>query len=347
MRGLFLLIFLVSASAADVAPYPLWDGRESIAEYAKTVNLPPTKSVDLGSGVKMEFVLIPAGQLSVGASEPVKPVYTIFGSQMLMLYGAFAVLILVMYQLVGSSHGIKFTFSLRWLLLFTAASGTIIGGAFRLHYATIDAARYEAEKLRYEQLADESHAHQLSVSRPFYLAKYPVTQTQYETLIGQRPSHFKGPQLPVELVSWSDAQLSCEMLNIRSKQAGFKFRLPTETQWEYACRAGASTIFFCSDNPNDLTTAAWFHTNSGSTTHPVGTKEPNNFGLYDMLGNVAQWCDLHLRGGSLGHDTCSSRGGSWQSEAADCRISTRERNSLYFRSDRIGFRVALVILGND
>ena len=129
--------------------------------------------------------------------------------------------------------------------------------------------------------------HEVTITKPFYMGKYVVTQEQYEAIMGNNPSHFKGAQNPVEMVSWDDAQAFCQKL---SKKSGKTVRLPTEAEWEYACRAGTSTKYYSGDSEEDLKRVAWYEANSNDTTHPVGQKEPNKFGLYDMHGNVWQWC---------------------------------------------------------
>ncbi len=118
----------------------------------------------------------------------------------------------------------------------------------------------------------------------FYIGKYQITQSQWEAAMGKNPSHFKGdPALPVENISWNDAKRFCEKL---SRMTGMGYRLPSEAEWEYACRAGTT-----GDYAGDLDAMAWYSKNSGSETHPVGQKQSNAFGLYDMHGNVREWCE--------------------------------------------------------
>lgn len=132
------------------------------------------------------------------------------------------------------------------------------------------------------------------ISNGFWMGAYPVTQAQYQFVTGNNPSHFAGnPNRPVECVSWHDAINYCEKLTEALQSiilAGYRFSLPTETQWEYCCRAGASTAYCCGNSSDCLDQVAWYALNSGGETHPVGTKSPNAWRLYDMQGNVCEWC---------------------------------------------------------
>jgi len=214
---------------------------------------------------------------------------------------------------------------------------------------------------------DEKPAHKVELSA-FYMDTHEVTQKAYESLVQANPSKSKGPDKPVEQVDWLHAALYC---NVRSLKEGLKpcydpktlacdftasgYRLPTEAEWEYACRAGTQTRFSFGDDPAKLKTVAWLKSNASQTTHPVGQKPPNPRGLYDMHGNVAEWCndaysekyyqlseakDPH--GPSPG-PKCVLRGGSWRTSEDGCRSSARNSETprfadACFGSDSYGFR---------
>ena len=129
----------------------------------------------------------------------------------------------------------------------------------------------------HECYAEEKPIHRVSITRPFEMGKYQVTQAEYEAVMATNPSYSQGPTLPVDGVSWEDAQKFCEAVN--RKGDGYHYRLPTEAEWEYAARGGDSSCRYGS-----LDVVAWFRDNSGGTTHPVGEKKPNRFGLHDTFG---------------------------------------------------------------
>jgi formylglycine-generating enzyme required for sulfatase activity len=146
----------------------------------------------------------------------------------------------------------------------------------------------------------EKPQHRVRITKPFYLGKYPVTQGQYERMTGKNPSYFSKSgggrdkigeedtsQFPVECVSWGDAVEFCKRLSAKEKK---EYRLPTEAQWEYACRAGSKTRYYFGDDESQLGEYAWFRDNSGGKTHPVGQKKPNAWGLCDVHGHVWEWC---------------------------------------------------------
>ena len=185
------------------------------------------------------------------------------------------------------------------------------------------------------------------------MACTPVTQSQWKAVMGNNPSHFQGDDLPVECVLWSDAVAFCGKLG---EKEGRKYRLPTEAEWEYACRAGTKTEYYTGDGEAALNEAGWYKNNSEGKTHPVGQKKPNPWGLYDLHCNVGQWCsDYHgdypagnvadPRGPAVGDKDASHvlRGGSWGAFPARCRAALRDWHAPDYRTSGIGFRVCLEI----
>ena len=221
---------------------------------------------------------------------------------------------------------------------------------------------------------DEAPPHEVSIDS-LLMDRFEVTQEQYGKLVRGNPSHFKGPRRPLEQISWADAALYC---NLRSRAEGLQpcyneenakcdfrgngYRLPTEAEWEYACRAGSDTDYPFGADPQQLRQCAWYNENAGKTTHPVGQKQPNAWGLYDMLGNVAEWCNdvyqedyyrvcatgtagatLRNPRGPAEGDKYVLRGGAWNCGAKACRSAHRVGENPGFQDtcfarDAIGFR---------
>jgi formylglycine-generating enzyme required for sulfatase activity len=137
---------------------------------------------------------------------------------------------------------------------------------------------------------DNEPRHRVRITRPFYFGKYLVTQQQWETVMGKNPSYFQGATKPVENFEWEDCRQFLEKLNAKLGRKYGRFVLPTEAQWEYACRAGTTTRFYFGDDVKKVGEYAWYLENSHGTTHPIGEKKPNPWGLYDMGGNVTELC---------------------------------------------------------
>jgi len=172
----------------------------------------------------------------------------------------------------------------------------------------------------------------------FYIGKYPVTQPQYQKIMGKNPSNWKGENLPVEQVSWHDAQ---EFLELLSDASGKKYRLPTEKEWEFAARGGKNGSGFEYSGSNTINIAAWWKENSGGRTQPVGTKKANELGLHDMCGNVLEWCQDESVGSHSGTKYRSVRGGSYGSASDDCKATSGARFEPTYRSSGVGFRVVM------
>ena len=199
--------------------------------------------------------------------------------------------------------------------------------------------------------SDEKPTHSVTLSS-YYICKYEVTQALWRAVMGSNPSNFKGDNLPVEWVSWNDCQTFINRLN---SYTGRNFRLPTEAEWEFAARGGNYSRHYKYSGSNYIGDVAWYGGNSGSSTHPVGTKQPNELGLYDMSGNVWEWCSdwyssyssssqTNPKGPQSGSDRVL-RGGGWSYNARYCRVSGRNSVSPSYSyndgDDGYGFRLVL------
>jgi len=208
---------------------------------------------------------------------------------------------------------------------------------------------------------NEGPQRQISLSS-FYIGRFPVTQAEYEKVMGSNPSHYKGPNLPVEQVNWFEAIEYCNRKSINERLTPVYtisgttvtwnsepngYRLPTEAEWEFACRAGTQTPFYSGTSVDD---AGWHRGNSEEQTHPVGEKMPNSWGLYDMHGNVLEWCWDWLGDYTAGAQKDPQgiedgthrvyRGGGWTFQPNLTRSAYRFGNNPNMRSFFVGFRVA-------
>jgi formylglycine-generating enzyme required for sulfatase activity len=210
-----------------------------------------------------------------------------------------------------------------------------------------------------DRVSNEGPQTRVTLTRGFYLGRYPVTQGEYLSVIGSNPSSFTGDtNRPVEMVNWSNATNYCAQLTARERTAGrlpagWAYRLPTEAEYEYASRAGSTNRFSYGDDPGytRLGNYAWYSANSSAMTHAVGGKLPNRWGLYDIAGNVWQWCsdwygtypggNVTDPSGSVSGSSRVIRGGSWDYYAYYCRSAQRYNYYPTLRSRYIGFRVVL------
>lgn len=203
-----------------------------------------------------------------------------------------------------------------------------------------------------EENRDDETPHYVTLTQPFYIGLYEVTQKEWESVMNQNLSTIFGDKYPVEQVSWNDCREFVKALNTRYRSKldsqfgpGWEFALPTEAQWEYACRAGTTGPY-----AGDLDTMAWYGDNTLSS-RPIGQKAPNAWGLYDMHGNVCEWCqdwrDTYPSDGvsdPTGPDSGSSRvirGGSWNSHAWGCRSARRRHSHPAYRYDSVGLRLVI------
>ncbi len=277
MKHLRIAVLTSLLGASPGADFPLWDGKESIAEYAKRANLQPTLTLDLG-GERWEGVLIPAGVF-----------------------------------VMGSPAG-------------------------------------EAKTPK-ESLSETPH--KVTISQPFYMGKYELTQAVYEKVTGTNPSLAKGGLLPVHNLAWQDAQAFCTKF---SQLTGRLAQLPTEAQWEYACRAGTTTAYHSGGQIADLGKVGWYGANSGGKPHPCGELAPNAWGLYDMHGNIREYVrDLYAEGpmadatdpaGPKEGDPKNHvvRGGAYTANAAaalNCRSAVRRPTEA---PGATGFRILVTVV---
>ena len=217
-----------------------------------------------------------------------------------------------------------------------------LGGSVTMKMVLIPAGKF--------LMGEGEDRHEVTLSKPFYVGVTEVTQAQYQAVMGTNPSSFKGETNPVELVSWNDATEFCKKLSEKTRQA---VRLPTEAEWEYACRAGTATAFSFGDADSVLGDYAWYSANSDNTTHPVAQKKPNAWGLYDMHGNVWEWCadwyGDYPNGAVTDPQGPASgayrvlRGGCWHYYPFICRSALRVNSNPGYRVNHFGFRVVVSV----
>ena len=243
-----------------------------------------------------------------------------------------------------------------------AASGemtVILPGNVTLPMVKIEAGTFEMSAKDGENTDDEV-PHRAMLTRDFYLGKTEVTLAQWKAVMETNPSEYKDDDLPVEYVSWNDAMEFCGKLNNMGKAPnGWKFTLPTETQWEYAACGGNRSKGYKYSGSDNVDVVAWYEDNAGwavrgDVMSPVGRKKPNELGLYDMSGNVYEWClddwqdksDMltpeFTRGNDSGGSERAIRGGSWNNPARTCRSAERNGGEPDDRNGDFGFRLALV-----
>ena len=193
----------------------------------------------------------------------------------------------------------------------------------------------------------------IKITKAFYIGTTEITQDAWQKIMPKNPSFFKNPKHPVENITWSDAESFCKLLNRQKDSAllpkGMIFRLPSESEWEFAARADSSDLFFFGNHESNITTFAWIYLNSKNQTHPVASLQPNPYGLYDIYGNVREWCQdgyavakWNLTNPIIAPEKKEKvhRGGSWDSCEECCKSGTRSSALQNTKSKDLGFRVA-------
>lgn len=328
------------ATKADV-PCRLWDGAEPITEYAKRNGVAPSLTISLGGGVTMDLALVPAGRFIVGKPFPESEwtgLSILIASSIIFIYLCVAVVI------TSVRKRKRLQFSLRWLLLVVIIIGFGQYGAFRWRQAVED-----WRGIRRHPCPGPEYG--VTIEKPFYICKYEITQKQYSIVMGNNPSIFKNDAHPVETISWDNAKRFC---NIVSALSGYVVRLPYEAEWEYACRGGLDSDYGSIKNEHELAAFAWYKSNSRGSTQPVGSKRANPFGLYDMLGNVNEWCEddycyrpFLTETPNIPFERQSYRvicGGSWEQEADSYQFYKCLGASHDKPYSDIGFRVVIEIV---
>lgn len=327
----------------------LWDGQESIASYAQRLGFAPRKTIVLGQNISIELVLIPSGRFEMGTDQAESQW---IGIGCIAAGAISLIIILIMKRRSAKAGSLRMQWSLRAFMLFIAMIALIEYGGVRLWLRDLDRERY---------CAWATPKHEVTIAKPFYMGKYEITQEQYEHVVGVNPSHSIGKTLPVHFVTWKEAKKFCRLL---TEMTGYNVRLPSEAEWEYACRAGTVSQYSSGDYISDLDKSGWHSGNSNNSNfiimpHSVGLKQSNNFGLYDMHGNVSEWVEDYFSHDynitrsdeSANERPCIAnrgnsavgirvlRGGCVRSPSKECRSASRFYKEEDIVIDYEGFRI--------
>lgn len=226
-----------------------------------------------------------------------------------------------------------------------------LGDGITMEFVRIDSGSFMMGSYEEEGDGDETPRHKVTITKAFYIGKYEVTQEQWEKIMGENPSELKGEKNPVDTVSWKDCIKFTERLG---EITGKKLSLPTEAQWEYSCRAVTTTKWFFGSDENVADQYGWIESNSQGTTHLVGMQKPNAWGIYDMYGNLQEWCmDWYQNPYSLGDavdplgpevgDSHVVRGGGWGDFPDNARSAYRNANGENVGNNGTGFRCVMYL----
>jgi len=259
-----LLALVSSAAASDVTARPPWDGIETVEHYANRLKLPALNSIQLSPTVPIQLRLVPAASFTMGVQEPAQSQSPMIPQQAVFATGlAVAVILLGTIIVTALRHRRRPQFSLRRLILISLALALSVGGAVQWYRTREGLLAYQRNQDRFRSAQDnEKPARNVTISKPYYMGEFAVTQEQYQEIMNANLSVFKGPQRPVEIVTWNQAQEFCNRLSMK---IGRKVRLPSEAEWEFAAKAGGTGRYGAGDSEAELAQSAWYAANSGKS----------------------------------------------------------------------------------
>ena len=349
IRSAILGLTLISA-CAGAADYPLWNRSEPVSAYAARTRLSPTLKLDAGSGISIDAMLIPAGRFQMGALPPPRPREATLELCVFAIGGVVTLLIIGLAFVRVATGRKRLRFSLSGLLLLTFLISVTLGASVQLWKSNREWKAYGDAVFEYENApAYEKPPHDITISKPFYMGKTEVTQAQYRQIMGMGANRFafNGEDLPADSMTWEHA---CEFCRRLSQLTGRRVRLPTEAEWEFACRAGSESACYLGDRFGERVRAAWCGKHNPQS---VAMLEPNDFGLHDTLGNVWEWCHdwygdsyystspaIDPQGADNG-DYHAIRGGSWLNSHFDASSFSRWDSAFGATSRDVGFRIAI------
>ena len=340
MKRIYILILLI---VCNLVAFGQRVSNARFEQVGKQVRI----CYDLSSDASIEIYLSTDGGKTFEYS-PLRSVTGDVGKKVLAGYNRCA-----MWDVLSDKEklqGNNITFKIRAVPLSSNQTFTVAGVSFTMVFVEGGTFTMGATSEQGDDAGDdEKPTHRVTLS-DYYIGETEVTQALWQAVMGNNPSYFKGDNLPVERVSYNDVK---EFITKLNQKTGKTFRLPTEAEWEYAARGGKKSKgykYSGSDNINDV---AWYKDNSDDKTHPVKTKRPNELGIYDMSGNVYEWCSDWYGGYSSNAQTNPQgpsggsyrvfRGGSWSNNARRCRASNRDVVILSFLIGNLGFRLALAL----
>ena len=340
MKRIYILILLI---VCNLVAFGQRVSNARFEQVGKQVRI----CYDLSSDASIEIYLSTDGGKTFEYS-PLRSVTGDVGKKVLAGYNRCA-----MWDVLSDKEklqGNNITFKIRAVPLSSNQTFTVAGVSFTMVFVeggtfTMGATSEQGD----DADDDEKPTHSVTLS-DYYIGETEVTQALWKAVMGSNPSYFKGDNLPVENVSYDDVKTFITKLN---QKTGKTFRLPTEAEWEYAARGGGKSKGYKYSGSNNIDDVAWYEDNSNNKTHPVKTKQPNELGIYDMTGNVWEWCSdkygayssssqTNPTGPSLGSNRVF-RGGSWGYFAWYCRASNRSYDDLSYLNFILGFRLALAL----